>query len=105
MALAIRFEGLIEQGAVADQAELARLAFVSRARMTQIMNMTLLAPMIQDELLHLPRTLAGRDAITESMIRPVVREVDWEKQCAMWSSLVDKASNTRQVCDTNPTAN
>ena len=105
MALAIRFEGLIEQGAVADQAELARLAFVSRARMTQIMNMTLLAPTIQDELLHLPRKLAGRDAITESMIRPIVREVDWGKQSVMWSSLVEKTSNTRQVCDTNPTSN
>ena len=36
MALAIRFDGLIREGVVADQAELARLGRVSRARLTQI---------------------------------------------------------------------
>ena len=35
MALAIRFEELIKNGDVADYAELARLAHVSRARITQ----------------------------------------------------------------------
>ena len=39
MALAIYFDQLIRDGAVADQAELARLGQVSRARLTQIMNM------------------------------------------------------------------
>ena len=43
MALAIRFERLIEVGEVRDFAELARLAHVSRARITQIMNLLLLA--------------------------------------------------------------
>jgi len=38
MALAIRFDGLIRDGKVKDQAELARLGHVSRARLTQIMN-------------------------------------------------------------------
>lgn len=39
MALAIRLDQLIRDGVVADQAELARLGHVSRARLTQIMNL------------------------------------------------------------------
>jgi hypothetical protein len=47
MALAIHMADLRHQGEVADYAELARLALVSRARMTQIMSLVLLAPDIQ----------------------------------------------------------
>ena len=39
MALAIRFDQLIRDGVVTDQAELARLGHVTRARLTQIMNL------------------------------------------------------------------
>ena len=39
MALAIRLEQLIRTGEIADYAELARLGRVSRARITQIMNL------------------------------------------------------------------
>jgi len=48
MALAIRFEGLIRDGVVRNQAELARLEHVSRARVSQIMNLLNLA---KDKLL------------------------------------------------------
>jgi hypothetical protein len=54
MALAIRFEQMLRDGVVADQAELARLGHVTRARMTQIMNLLSLAPEIQEEILFLP---------------------------------------------------
>lgn len=47
MALAIRFDDLIRSGAITDQADLARLGHVSRARVTQIMNLLHLAPAIQ----------------------------------------------------------
>ena len=55
MALAIRFDQLIRDGVVADQTELARLGHVSRARLSQIMNLTNLAPDLQEQILHLPR--------------------------------------------------
>jgi hypothetical protein len=84
MALAIRFEGLIESGVVADQAELARLGHVTRARLTQIMNLLNLAPDIQEAILFLPATENGRDAVTERDLRPVAAEVDWERQRGMW---------------------
>ena len=50
MALAIRFEQLIRDSVVKDQADLARLAQIARARVTEIMDLLLLAPEIQEEI-------------------------------------------------------
>src|SRR4051794_7647879 len=59
MALAIRFEELLRAGEVASYADLAELGHVSRARITQIMNLLLLVPDIQEQILFLPRTKRG----------------------------------------------
>lgn len=87
MALAIRFDGLIRDGTVADQAELARLGHVTRARLTQIMNLLHLAPDIQEALLFLPRVERGPDQVHERQIRPIVAVSDWRKQRRMWNSI------------------
>jgi len=71
IALAIRLDQLIRDGVVTDQAELARLGHVSRARMTQIMNLLNLAPNLQEELLFLPAVDRGRDPVTERELRPI----------------------------------
>jgi hypothetical protein len=84
MALAIRFEHLIETGAVRDQTDLAELGHVTRARITQIMNLLHLAPDIQEAILNLPRVVHGRDPIAERHLRPIATEPDWEKQRAAW---------------------
>lgn len=84
MALAIRFEQLIRDGAVADQAELARLGHVTRARLTQIMNLLCLAPDIQEALLFLSPTERGRDPITERDVRAIVATPIWSKQRQLW---------------------
>jgi hypothetical protein len=60
MALAITAKRLIDGGVVADAAAMARIAGVTRARMTQILNLTLLAPDIQERLLDL--TASDREA-------------------------------------------
>jgi len=88
MALAIRFDRLIKAGEVADQADLARLGNVSRARVTQIMNLLQLAPEIQEAILFLPRTESGRDPIREIMVRPIAAEPDWRKQRRLWKCVV-----------------
>lgn len=80
MALAIRFQTLLEEGTVADYAELARLSHVSRARITQIMNLLLLAPDIQEAILFLPPVERGRDTIKLSELQPVALEADWGRQ-------------------------
>jgi hypothetical protein len=94
MALAIRCEELVRRGAVADYADLARLGRVTRARMTQITNLLNLAPDIQEELLFLPRTAKGRDAIGERDLRPMCAVMDWKEQRRLWQQLQDGPPNT-----------
>ena len=84
MALALRLDRLIREGEITDQAEIARLGNVTRARVTQIMNLLLLAPDIQEALLTLPRTIRGRDPIREKHVRPIAAEPDWQVQRGMW---------------------
>lgn len=87
MALAIRCEELVRRGEVADYADLARLGHVTRARMTQIVNLLNLAPDIQEEILFLPRTTKGRDPIGERDLRPLTTLLDWKTQRALWRRL------------------
>jgi hypothetical protein len=92
MALAIRFDGLIRDGAVTDQAELARVGHVTRARLTQIMNLLYLAPHIQEAILCLPATEKGREPVKESKLRPIAAELDWREQRRMWEHIIQNDS-------------
>ena len=87
MALAIRFEELVQTGAVRDYAELARLGHVTRARVTQLMNLLLLAPDIQEELLFLPRIESGRDSLCLRKLQAIATTADWKVQREMWVEL------------------
>lgn len=88
MALAIRFDRLIAEGAIADQAELARIGHVTRARVTQICNLLHLAPDIQEQILFLPLVTEGRDRISERDLRPIAAEIRWDRQREMWAELI-----------------
>jgi hypothetical protein len=59
MALAIKFQDMIDRGEVRDYADIARLGYVTRARVTQIMNLLNLAPEIQENLLELSGDTGG----------------------------------------------
>jgi len=96
MALAIRFDQLLQDGGVADQSELARLAHVTQPRMTQIMNLLNLSPDIQEEILHLPPVTAGRDLMTERDLRPILRMTPWSTQRRAWRRVAQSIS-VRQV--------
>jgi hypothetical protein len=88
MALAIRFDQLIRAGEVSDYAELAELGHVSRARVTQIMNLLMLAPDIQEAILFLPRTERGRDPFHLALLQPIAIVPDWRKQRRLWEELL-----------------
>ena len=79
MALAICFDQMIRDGKTTDQAELARLGRVTRARLTQIMALLNLAPPIQDLLLN----GSIGDNLTERCLRPVAAVSDWNRQLEM----------------------
>ncbi len=88
MAIAIHFDQLISEGAIADFSEIARLENVSRARVTQILNLRLLAPNIQEAILRLPRTTSGHDRFNFREIQSIALESDWKVQRRMWRQLV-----------------
>ncbi len=90
MALAIRLERLIAEGRVPNYAALARLAYVSRARITQIVNLTLLAPDIQEAILFLPPVHQGPDTIIERDLRSIAAEPDWTLQRILWAALLSQ---------------
>jgi hypothetical protein len=80
MALAIRFDDLLRRGEVKDYAELARLGRVTRARVTQTMNLLNLASDIHEAILFLPPVEVGRDPVKEWRVRPVAAEANcWRR--------------------------
>lgn len=89
MALAIHFDELLSTGEVSSQAELARLGKVTRARLTQIMNLLLLAPDIQEQILEMPRIETGRAPITERELRGVAQMPNWREQRRSWSQIAE----------------
>lgn len=92
MALAIKFEDMVERGDVKDYADLARLGYVTRARMTQIMNLLMLAPDIQEQLLSsddVPQCLRER------LVRGLCAQVWWTTQRQGWKALLAAATSGR----------
>jgi hypothetical protein len=87
MALALRFQELVRSGAIRDYAELARLGQVSRARVTQIMNLLNLAPDLQEEILFLAPVLKGRDAIHLEDLQALTALLDWQSQRRRWNEM------------------
>jgi hypothetical protein len=87
MALAIKVEMLIRDGMVKDYADVARLGGVSRARVSQIANLLLLAPDLQAQLLFLPPVAKGRDPVTLRDLQPIALTWDWKKQRKRWAAL------------------
>ena len=91
MALAIRCEGLIRDGVIENYTEIGRLGHVTRARVSQIMNLLNLAPDIQEEVLFLPRTEKGRAPIILAQLQPIAQVPDWRKQRILWRELLRDA--------------
>jgi hypothetical protein len=96
MALALHFEGLLQNGDASDQSSLARTVQITQPRMTQIMNLLHLAPDIQESLLFLPRTIKGNDPIHEKMLRPLTTEMNWRKQREMWANIIESHKGTQE---------
>ncbi len=86
MALAIKFQDMVDRGEVRDYADLARLGHVTRARMSQIMNLLLLSPDIQEDLLF-AQSLRTAKGVSERTLRPLITSANWSNQRTHWSLL------------------
>jgi hypothetical protein len=95
MALALRFDDQVRHGLIPNYAALADLGHVSRARISQIMNLLNLAPDLQEAILFLPRTEHGRDPIHLAQLQPIAAALDWRKQRRLWSDLVAERPRSR----------
>jgi hypothetical protein len=74
LALAHKFQAMLDSGEVDSMAQLAKLGRVSRARITQIMDVLLLAPDIQEQVLF------GNVSMLLRELFAVVRRVRWSEQ-------------------------
>jgi hypothetical protein len=83
LALAHQLRRLLERGEVSGVGELARRLEVSQPRVTQVLNLTYLAPSIQAEVLAL-EAVDGVEPMTERPLREVVREAGWVAQRRRW---------------------
>jgi hypothetical protein len=84
VALAIKFEGMLQGAMVRDYADLARLGGVSRARMTQIMELLNLAPSIQERLLFFPPGAR----LSAKLVAPIAKQPAWAEQVRLFDTLV-----------------
>lgn len=88
LALAHDLQRRLDAGEFADFADMARSLGFTRARVTQIMDLLLLAPEIQEDLLFLSQTQTpGQQQIPEHGLRSLLRHASWVKQRERWRSM------------------
>jgi DNA invertase Pin-like site-specific DNA recombinase len=97
LALALKFEGLIHQGVIKDYADLARLGRVSRARVTQIMNLLNLSAPIQEQILAWTEAAPGTEIVRETTVRALSSEVSWSRQRELWRKGLPPISHARDI--------
>ena len=90
LAQAHHFQNLLDTGVVRTQMELAELTKLTTARITQIMNLLVLAPDIQEEILFMPPVAKGSAPVTERDLRPLVRTLVWSEQRERWAAIRDR---------------
>ncbi len=90
LALAYHLQVLIDESIVSDYADIARLSDLTRARLSQIMNLTLLAPKIQEEILGF--TKSSFIDIREHNLREILKLTAWQEQYRVWKRLKSQAA-------------
>jgi hypothetical protein len=101
LALALKMEEMIQEGAVKNYSELARRGQVSAARITQVMNLLHLAPDVQEQVL-LCHTADHR--LRESAVRKLSTVVLWSEQRNRWREVLaaDGRKRTALRCCPQP---
>ena len=91
LAFAHYIDTQIRDREIADLADAARQTGLTRARVTQVMNLLLLAPAIQEALITHP-TASGRDPITERALRRLAAEPYWVRQIEIWNDIMERTA-------------
>jgi len=86
LARANDLQGKLDRGEHQDQATLARELGLTPTRATRLLDLALLAPDIQEEILFL-EAVDGKEPVTERALRDVVRHTAWIEQRKAWRAL------------------
>lgn len=86
LALAHHLQAGIDRGDIADRATIARKLGLTRARVTQLLDLLLLAPDIQEQVLAL-EAVDGAEPMAERRLRAVAHAGCWEEQRVGWALL------------------
>jgi hypothetical protein len=79
LALAHRIRQGILSGDIRDQVDAAWRLGLTRARLSQILDLTNLAPDLQEEILFL-EAIGGREPMSERSLRGALRFAEWAEQ-------------------------
>jgi ParB-like chromosome segregation protein Spo0J len=86
LALAHKIQDAIDRGTVRDRAEVARRLGFTRARITHLLDLILLAPTIQEEILSL-EAIDGVEPVSERALRAVAHAGRWSEQRVFWATV------------------
>ncbi|GMV43622.1 MAG: hypothetical protein AMXMBFR64_53380 [Myxococcales bacterium] len=89
LALAHHLEAAIERGLVADQAALARKLGLTRARITQLIDLLMLACDPQEQVLAL-EAVDRVEPVAERTLRVVAHAGMWVEQRAAWARIATR---------------
>lgn len=92
LALAHHVESAIERGLFPDRAAVARKLGLTRARITQLLNLLLLAPELQQCVLSL-EAVDGVEPMSERAVRSVASALSWTEQKAAWTRLIEASKS------------
>ncbi|WP_437487297.1 helix-turn-helix domain-containing protein [Sorangium sp. So ce1014] len=90
LALAHHLQGAIDRGLLAAQRAVARKLGLTRARVTQLLDLLLLAPDLQDAVLAL-EPADGAEPMAERPLRAVAHAGTWAQQRAAWARRYPKS--------------
>lgn len=83
LAQALSWHEAVQGGRYPSFAALARAEGIAPQRLTQILDLTMLAPEIQEAVLFL-ESEDGVEPISERAVRVIAADVDWSKQRTRW---------------------
>ncbi|WP_434347641.1 hypothetical protein ACN6A1_06175 [Myxococcus virescens] len=87
LALAHHVEAAIGRGLVASAADVAAQLGFTRARVTHLLALQLLAPDIQEEVLFL-ESVDGKEPLSERALRAIAHAGAWEAQRERWRGVL-----------------
>ena len=87
LALAHALRRRLDRGEFADFADMARQLGFTRARVTQLMDLLLLAPEVQEEILFLELPPGAQPLSERGLREALLGTIDWQEQRRRWEGL------------------